>query len=242
MGMNQIQKMQRFLFSAFSAQNHTRRALAGDGVWSLNVFLPNYHLAVAWQAGKGFGVVSDDSHGYGEGADEVFEDMNRRSPGSSSSSPTGSLPCPPRPSGLRTCARNSACLRRKSAGGSGRNRLPSPRGSEVRFPCLHPAGVCRSLRGQARCEDDLPRCDQEGTPAERRIHGGGCEMKLNLLVLRTSKLEDLRKFYSALGACFKSERHGNGPETTPPRSATTWFSNSTRCSTVRRRTPGCDSD
>ncbi len=37
-------------------------------------------------------------------------------------------------------------------------------------------------------------------------------MKLNLLVLRTSKLEDLRKFYSALGACFKSERHGNGPE------------------------------
>src|SRR5258707_9879345 len=37
-------------------------------------------------------------------------------------------------------------------------------------------------------------------------------MKLNLLVLRTSKLEDLRKFYSALGARFECERHGNGPE------------------------------
>ena len=37
-------------------------------------------------------------------------------------------------------------------------------------------------------------------------------MKLNLLVLRTPKLEDLRRFYSALGAQFESERHGNGPE------------------------------
>jgi lactoylglutathione lyase len=37
-------------------------------------------------------------------------------------------------------------------------------------------------------------------------------VKLNLLVLRTPKLEDLRKFYSALGARFESERHGNGPE------------------------------
>jgi lactoylglutathione lyase len=37
-------------------------------------------------------------------------------------------------------------------------------------------------------------------------------MKLNLLVLRTPRLEDMRAFYSALGAQFQSERHGNGPE------------------------------
>ena len=37
-------------------------------------------------------------------------------------------------------------------------------------------------------------------------------MKLNLLVLRTPKLEALRRFYSALGLRFRSERHGNGPE------------------------------
>ena len=37
-------------------------------------------------------------------------------------------------------------------------------------------------------------------------------MKLNLLVLRTNKLEDTRTFYSALGARFDNERHGNGPE------------------------------
>lgn len=37
-------------------------------------------------------------------------------------------------------------------------------------------------------------------------------MKVNLLVLRTNRLEDVRTFYSALGARFESERHGNGPE------------------------------
>jgi DNA-binding XRE family transcriptional regulator len=79
--MNQVQKMQRFLLSAFSSARITLdEPLVKDGVWSLNVFLPNYHLAVAWQADKGFGVVSDDAHGYGEGADEVFEDLDRALP------------------------------------------------------------------------------------------------------------------------------------------------------------------
>jgi lactoylglutathione lyase len=37
-------------------------------------------------------------------------------------------------------------------------------------------------------------------------------MKLNLLVLRTPKIEDMLAFYSALGAHFQSERHGSGQE------------------------------
>lgn len=37
-------------------------------------------------------------------------------------------------------------------------------------------------------------------------------MKLNLLVLRTPKLEALKRFYSALGLRFNREQHGNGPE------------------------------
>lgn len=37
-------------------------------------------------------------------------------------------------------------------------------------------------------------------------------MKLNLLVLRTPRMETMRAFYSALGAQFESERHGKGPE------------------------------
>jgi catechol 2,3-dioxygenase-like lactoylglutathione lyase family enzyme len=36
-------------------------------------------------------------------------------------------------------------------------------------------------------------------------------MKLNLLVLRTANLEELRTFYTALGARFEMERHGSGP-------------------------------
>ena len=37
-------------------------------------------------------------------------------------------------------------------------------------------------------------------------------MKVNLIVLRTPKLEDMKSFYSVLGAQFQIERHGNGPE------------------------------
>jgi lactoylglutathione lyase len=37
-------------------------------------------------------------------------------------------------------------------------------------------------------------------------------VKLNLLVLQTSRMEELKSFYSSLGAKFESERHGNGPD------------------------------
>jgi len=37
-------------------------------------------------------------------------------------------------------------------------------------------------------------------------------LKLNLVVLRTTRIEEMRTFYSALGARFEKERHGNGPE------------------------------
>ncbi len=79
--MNEIQKLQRFLLNAFSGVRVTLdEPLVADGVWSLNVFLPDYHLAVAWQVGRGFGIVSDDNHGYGEGAHEVFEDLEQALP------------------------------------------------------------------------------------------------------------------------------------------------------------------
>jgi len=79
--MNSIQKMQRFLLRAFSSARVTLdEPIVKDGVWSLNVFLNNYHLAIAWQADKGFGIVSNDTHGYGEGADEVFDDLEQSLP------------------------------------------------------------------------------------------------------------------------------------------------------------------
>jgi len=36
-------------------------------------------------------------------------------------------------------------------------------------------------------------------------------LKLNLLVLRTFRMEELKRFYASLGIQFESERHGNGP-------------------------------
>lgn len=81
MGMNEIKQMQRFLLKAFSKARITLdEPIVKNGVWSLNVFLPDYHLAVAWQTKKGFGLVSDDSHGYGEGADEIYEDLESALP------------------------------------------------------------------------------------------------------------------------------------------------------------------
>jgi DNA-binding XRE family transcriptional regulator len=76
--MNPIQMMGRFLSEVFSEAKVTLdEPIVKGGVWSLNVFLNGYHLAVAWQEGKGFGIVSDDDHGYGEGADEVYDDYAR---------------------------------------------------------------------------------------------------------------------------------------------------------------------
>ena len=36
-------------------------------------------------------------------------------------------------------------------------------------------------------------------------------MNLNLLVLKTHRLDELLKFYTAIGFRFSMERHGNGP-------------------------------
>ena len=109
----------------------------------MNVFLPDYHLAIAWQAGRGFGIVSDDDHGYGEGADEIFDELEQALP-----------------------------------------------------------RVVQLL---------AYRLATAPPEAGRRARAGGREVKLNLLVLRSSRVEELRWFYSALGARFEREQHGNGP-------------------------------
>ncbi|HEY9792556.1 MAG TPA: helix-turn-helix transcriptional regulator [Candidatus Obscuribacterales bacterium] len=75
--INDIQRMQRIIEGAFpTARVSLDEPLRKTGVWVLDVFLPDYHLAIAWQAKKGFGLVADKTHGYGEGADEVFRDLD----------------------------------------------------------------------------------------------------------------------------------------------------------------------
>ncbi len=79
--MNEIRHMQRFLTKAFpTARIEVDKPLAKGGVWSLDLFLPDYHLAVAWKKSKGFGIVSSDKHGYGEGADEVYKTLDNALP------------------------------------------------------------------------------------------------------------------------------------------------------------------
>jgi hypothetical protein len=79
--VNEIQRMQRILQKEFpTARVDLDEPLRKSGVWALDVFLPDYHLAIAWQAKKGFGLVADETHGYGEGADEVFDDLDNALP------------------------------------------------------------------------------------------------------------------------------------------------------------------
>lgn len=74
---NAIRDMQRFLTRSFpNAKITVDKPLSEKGVWNLDLFLADYHLAVAWKKGKGFGLVSSDTHGYGEGADEVFDKLD----------------------------------------------------------------------------------------------------------------------------------------------------------------------
>lgn len=78
---NEIQRMQRILQGSFpSAIVNLDEPLRKTGVWALDVFLSDYHLAIAWQAKKGFGLVADKTHGYGEGADEVIDDLDNALP------------------------------------------------------------------------------------------------------------------------------------------------------------------
>ena len=74
--MIEIKQLQKLILKKFSNSRAVLdKPLQKTGVWALDIFLPDYHLAIAWQAGKGFGLVSDDAHGYGEGADEVYESL-----------------------------------------------------------------------------------------------------------------------------------------------------------------------
>jgi hypothetical protein len=79
--INEIQRMQRILKRAFpAAKVDLDEPLRKKGVWVLDVFFPDYHLSIAWRAKKGFGLVADENHGYGEGADEVFDDLDNALP------------------------------------------------------------------------------------------------------------------------------------------------------------------
>lgn len=74
--INEIRQLQRDLTRVFSDAKITLdKPLKKNGVWALDLLLPDYHLAVAWSKTNGFGIVANGSHGYGEGADEAYDTL-----------------------------------------------------------------------------------------------------------------------------------------------------------------------
>lgn len=43
--------------------------------WMLDVIYPDYHLCVEWKADMGFGLTSNETHGYGEGCHETYKTL-----------------------------------------------------------------------------------------------------------------------------------------------------------------------
>lgn len=75
--INEIEKLQIVLIKKFPQAYITLdKPLVENGVWSMDIFINDKHISVAWKHGKGFGLVYKDDHGYGEGADEVFSDSH----------------------------------------------------------------------------------------------------------------------------------------------------------------------
>ncbi len=75
--LTEIQQLQKILQEKFSnAKTSLDEPLRKNGVWFLDVSLPGYHLCVSWQIKKGFGLVADESHKYGEGSDEVYASLD----------------------------------------------------------------------------------------------------------------------------------------------------------------------
>lgn len=76
--MNEIQKLHSQLLGIFpDIKYRLDEPLIETGVWSLDIFPTERHIAIAWKSSKGFGIVFDmESHGYGEGAQEVYESLD----------------------------------------------------------------------------------------------------------------------------------------------------------------------
>jgi DNA-binding transcriptional regulator YiaG len=75
--MNQIELLRAVLSCAFpKAQFTLEKPIHPEGFWSLDVRLAGgYHLAIDWQETSGFGLTSDAEHGYGEPADEHYQEF-----------------------------------------------------------------------------------------------------------------------------------------------------------------------
>ncbi len=78
MSMNQLQKIEKAILNRFPDTKTTLDpAESENGSWFLDAALGDYSLVLEWHPQKGIGVTSNPTIGYGEGAEEVFLDLDR---------------------------------------------------------------------------------------------------------------------------------------------------------------------
>ena len=78
--MKPIQSLEQQILRRFPAARMTLDpAETPDGSWFLDIELDGHTLAIQWRADRGFGVTANPGAGYGEGADEVYADLETTS-------------------------------------------------------------------------------------------------------------------------------------------------------------------
>ena len=74
--MNAIQTLEERLLKRFPAAKTTLDSSSKTtGPWFLDIDLDGQPVTVEWRAGRGFGITSKRSSGYGEGPDEILPDL-----------------------------------------------------------------------------------------------------------------------------------------------------------------------
>lgn len=76
MAMNGMERLERILRDALpEALFSVDRPKHPSGHWWMDVTLGEYAVTIEWRPSQGFGVSSSSSESYGEGPDELFEDV-----------------------------------------------------------------------------------------------------------------------------------------------------------------------
>lgn len=76
MKLNPIEKIESSILNRFStAETALDSPENGNGSWFLDVDLNAYSLIIEWHPQKGFGITSNSEIEYGEGVDEVYDNL-----------------------------------------------------------------------------------------------------------------------------------------------------------------------
>lgn len=73
--MNLIQELERKL-SLKDIKCKIDRPMVEKGVWDLDMWYEDRHMSVCWQTGRGFGLAHREDACYGEGCDELYNEVD----------------------------------------------------------------------------------------------------------------------------------------------------------------------